>query len=1608
MSDKETKRTSSEATEDADLSDIRGNMVRARLQNRRMDGANLESVNLCRAVLNKLSLRGANLRGAMLCGAQLSHVDLGNADLKGADLKGATLQNVNLEGATLDEADLGGAILKGCRLESTSVRNTWFVGAELASVEFDGTDLDGAVMDGAVVEQCKLDNARLVQASLRGARIDKCLFVNTAFEQCDLSGASLQMPLIKGARITDCSLRGTLLSDGRFKDLTIDNSRVDGCVLERCSGVRAEDEQKLTEAGAVFVMTMTTRLWRMVLRDKRLRGAALGAAALLLVVGLVFAMVPGVWPSALLSWRMASLQHSGERTGENGWCDRYVEFGEIIARRSLVDRERQSSHLNVTAHCYETQARHDEAERVYRRWAELTEPDSEAWHRAHHEMALFYTRRDKLVEAEEVVQELLKSPSVDAMRRLEALRVMADIMRMKGADGPRNARWRELQVEHAEAILGVEERNSEQLARIPEELYVVGEFEWADRLLTRVQPPLEEDAVWAQVSPALDRRRQQGFQAALELLTHLAQTEFFAGDHYRSFLVLEEGTLLLEAGQPEEARELVEVSADTDTANVRLARAIVGAKIDLHEDDAKGALSRLAGVEPEEEVPWILAETFYLCRLDAHLELGNEKDAADGLIPMLRLVDDEQKARQAAEMVQSLASRFEQPGLLGKALAAAENSYLQQFGAETRFNHSLLSRRAEDGELEATDPVLLSLLNGGDVGVCTEAIRWLLRSAWISGNTEPAVALATQHAKKGEGADRIGPAFALIDWHLECGDMDAAHGVVSELELWDHVSTQEKPRLYDLAVRRALAEGDLAAGRDWLDRLRSERPPLDAWAEVNVTQHLIEAYRQQGDWENVLQLVDTAPGSGEAAASGTYTHAAVWALLAAGRVEEAEAQLDEFAASTSACRALMLESRTRESLGLTPTDVGEVFEACQPVDVPYQAQIEAADYLAERNQAEKAMSLLQGTRNRALPLEAVVQIAFSEARLLAGTGKPEQALEVLERIRPRISDEHVRREICGNEIDLYRQLEDAEGIVATYTDYAEDASAADARTLWETAATALLQLHEGDLVAELGGEPGWDEALVTTRATLTIQRHMNEGAFSTAWTELGKAVEGAAGEGELSTFLWLSDELRWRSGDVTKRLDLLRTMQAGAKERSPLQDQITCRMAADLSDLARPKETVELLRPVLTAGTRSECRDEALGLFARNLGQTASSAQFESEFASLQAAGFAAADLQRARLDAVDGFCARGNHAAGRALLEPLAGVELDEQVAAERYSSVLRPWLEDALFEEALTLASRFPPGPAHDSCGVDLLLIDAMPHEEPVRQQLVERLPSGCDAAKMSADKAVAVANIIGESDTKRAVAFLQGWSSGHAASPASEQAKVDIAEARQRAHSGEADVAEKMLDEVISDAGELWLVVTAAEILIYDVYSADPAKPAAEVEKRSEQIIETIEERWPLEGSSAVCSIARGMVAFHNQRGAHRDALQWQLDLIDKLPSESEERAWELLGAARLEMENSRSVSARCRSFTDEARSVAVPGTPLDAEVLRVELLQGLLTAGTGRVEQVLAPALERIPQAGRDDFLGGLADTLDHNYQRPEQAQAVREWIAKAGATNGTGS
>ena len=171
----------------------------AALSGVKLPGADLARDELTAIDLTNADLRRADLSGAILNGGYLSRANLrwGNlrdTQLRGAalnrvDLSGGQLHNADLRGADLSFADLSYADLSGANLAAADLREANLFLADLSGANLSDAGLTGAVLDLANLAGADLRRALLVRTRLDNTLLDGVVLEMTLFGDCDLSRA---------------------------------------------------------------------------------------------------------------------------------------------------------------------------------------------------------------------------------------------------------------------------------------------------------------------------------------------------------------------------------------------------------------------------------------------------------------------------------------------------------------------------------------------------------------------------------------------------------------------------------------------------------------------------------------------------------------------------------------------------------------------------------------------------------------------------------------------------------------------------------------------------------------------------------------------------------------------------------------------------------------------------------------------------------------------------------------------------------------------------------------------------------------------------------------------------------------------------------------------------------------------------------------------------------------------------------------------------------------------------------------------------------------------------------------------------------------------------
>jgi uncharacterized protein YjbI with pentapeptide repeats len=163
-----------------------GREFTVRLQERRLEGANLDFAKLGKADFREAKLQGATLIGAQLRGAWLTRAKLQGASLDLAQLQGALLSRAEMQGATLTFSNLQGGQLDRANIQGGALTRARLQGTTLIGAQFQGGTLDGAQLQGARLNFAQMQAATLDNAQLRGA----------SFDGAQLQAASLREALV--------------------------------------------------------------------------------------------------------------------------------------------------------------------------------------------------------------------------------------------------------------------------------------------------------------------------------------------------------------------------------------------------------------------------------------------------------------------------------------------------------------------------------------------------------------------------------------------------------------------------------------------------------------------------------------------------------------------------------------------------------------------------------------------------------------------------------------------------------------------------------------------------------------------------------------------------------------------------------------------------------------------------------------------------------------------------------------------------------------------------------------------------------------------------------------------------------------------------------------------------------------------------------------------------------------------------------------------------------------------------------------------------------------------------------------------------------------------
>ncbi len=1567
--------------------------VQERISRSNLDGADLAGVNLARAELSSVTLCRADLGGACLAGARLTHVDLSGANLTGADLRGASLSDVDLAGATLDDADLCGANLKAGKAAGVTAVGARFSGATLDAVEFADADLSGARLDGCEVQEGAFQGVTFRGADLRGLLGSQCTIEGCRFEASDLSGATFETLLLRDSQLVDCAVEGTLFRRSKLQDVAVEGGTFDGCVLEQCLGTDPALEERLRQAGAELSLPATVRAWRTVRGNRRIQVTAAVLVALAALSALILVLTPRWWPSSVLAGRMDRLQASAPE----GWCERQVELGAILAQRQLPDTGRQLWLLGSAADCHLQAGRADEAEALFRTRMELPGASVEQKLEAHVELGRFYTNTNRWEEAAAAARAVAEDARAPSTLRLRAQRLQSEVLAGQGTVGPEVPEWVALHRAIADTILAIEPPNAEYLLDAPTRLYVLALHDEAEQLLDGIEPPVEREDAWAAADAALDELVALGrTDEASSLLDHLEGAERYADEVSSALVGHGRFQLLVDGERIEEARAVVEELALADTPTATAVARVLTARLAVLDGDGATVLAALEGLEAAESLPAELAGAVVWIRADGHLLLGQEEEAIAAVEPLFAAVTDHDDAARLLVAIEGVARRMERPELATEMLGRVDNPLLADMGGGRNVVLTALRQRARDGALAADDPELQRLVRGDDVWAAIQGFDLLMESARLSGDEGAVTDAVRGWAAGAEDEKRAAFGLWLVDVELGRGNRAGAVALVEELDLWA-VATHQRGRLYEVMAADAVSREALDEARQLLDRLRLEDPPLDPWHEYAVTLTLLGALLERQDYDAVVTLARAGAAGARAASPRipeheiAYTREAAFALVALGRAGEAEADIAALAREHGPCLARHQEYEVFERAAADRFDADALSSACSGDPGSIEHVLAACQYLAQRGHPARALAILEPRDRKGLAAHQWIALVLAREHFRATGGDPDAAARELETLYTDQIEIETRVQVAQALIDVHAKRRDGDAVVASYTRVAASHPDADLGHLWEHAAYALGRQGLGDRIADMGGDPSWQLRVQAAVVEGQVRALLDQGEFDGAWAALVAGAGSAMDDGQRQQIIWLAQETADRGGPVEAHVQVLAEVREGAVTTSEAWQRATLHRAIALERLGQGEAALAEITPLVAQTLGDGVRDDALRTYGHIVGRQSDPAAVTGLLAALDPDLHPAAVLHDARFSAAEALLDRGEPGAARDLLEPLAGTPLAEELVRQRYHVLARAHVEAGGAADAVDLPSRFPAAAGVSACTLDIIVMQALPWGGPEADVVRGRLATECDPTARNLGDVLYLAEVEADAEPARGISVLERHRT--AASPIGSAAdRLTLAQARYLARGGETVRAVELYMGLLDGAEEAWIVTDAATAIVAEIYAPDRAVPTERAEALVERALGRIGDD-PYNARRA----HEAMVRFHRQRGETDDAIRWQRKVLERIPEGEDDWGYAVLALVRLDLEANGLPSPTWRVHLDPALAALPPATGSWRELARIRLATHLAlhTAPGDTLEDAIREAAEPVPAGERQNFVAATADDLEWLLQNPDLAQAVRQ-------------
>ena len=1474
--------------------------------------ASFRNLRLPKAQLRGAKLSNAELRGMNLSQADLRDVDMRSTDLVGVDLSEADLRGADLRGAVLDDSTLAGAMLDGADLS----------GASLSAVNLSDASLNGARLTGAQIEDGILRNASFVDVDAQGLTTTQCDFQDTSWTGCDLRGSQHTTALFQRAAWKGCDLRGARLERASLAGSESTDTRFAGCLLNRCSRLSGEERTRMEQGGAHIVLSPQARALREIRQSRKLRFGLAGGAVLAALAATVFALVPALWPSSLLMTRMAT---AGEPDTPQS-CSSYVRLGKTLQGRNPAATERQARLLLKMDGCYANAGQEEERLQLLERCLELLPRGGPEAFQATLSLSRALTDQQDHDRAERVLLALLTQDELGAVPRVETFVALRDVYLNQNIDRTGDGRWAALQKDMGATLATLSfdpSHDLEPIAGTTVELLLLGEQQLAIQILDHLAGQMDAAELWTVIQRILDSLENGARSTDAEpFLAGVRESDVLSQHAVSPLLTYAYHDVLSTTEQHDAADALLETLVPADDPLDLFLDGVLRARSELDEGKSGRAIRYLDALQPGESVPSDLVGIAVLLTMEAHLAAGDEAAAVEPLVAFLEAESSSDVIQRTLDRASWLCMNEGAKIPLEKHLEGVQNPVVVAVLADGGFQIEVLRALAAEGALRLDDPQVVSILRGRDTGIAQEVVNLVFESAESTGETEATMASMLELASGADEEVRLAVGRLLVDYSLyQQVDPVAAKRYADTLGLWALADEDTKAILIEASGLAALETGH----EDALEGYLAQAAALGTSTGRSATRSLSEGYMrwlvQQGRHEDALTVTRAALAqTQEKGERVAFREHAVSCLVALGRTDEVAAELDKLAEESSTCRAAMVASQVYESTESGGPDPGAVALACKGKKIPLGERLSAAEYLVGMGLVSQARELIEGVET--LDSDHQLQHTLVLARVLEGEGRTPEAIELLDASYAAARDPMEREMVLYGQLALFASTADAEGLLSRYRRFATDHPEHGRFGVWSHAAESLLGLGEFDRVADLGEDPAWSETLSGSIQIARLRELVEAADHDAALTVLEGLDISALEPWRYEEVSWLVAELARNSGDEARALALLGTLGEQAPRGSDLHVSMSLESARLLGEFGRDEEALAVVRTLLA----EDLAPEQLGSLAETVGwvsgRNLSAAEIEGLLVQLQEKGLPADKVTTVRLTAAEGLSQANKADDARTLLDSLKGKPLSAEQVRSRYHVLIGVWGSGEPGSDLSKLLEMFPPEPGEATCIAHTTLLSHLPWESEDSHAAIDRSLKQCAVGHLDAWDLQVLSDTL--CDRGRAADALALLAEHASAIGPEDKPRLALVRARAKASSGELAAARKDLQELVLDDSDPQLASEAMMSLLYLVYPQDGT--TAEAARRQAQ--QCLERLGPDSGEGR--QIRAHLVEFERRGGRLAQALQQQRQLLKDLPAgPSDERAWELLKMARLEIENNGGKpNDSARRFVHDALAAAGP--------------------------------------------------------------------------------